>query len=292
MKQGVLIQGRGGLYTVSGDEGDRCVVRAKKKFRRERMTPLVGDRVRYTPGVGEAHGWLEEILPRRSLCLRPPAANITLLCVVVAPLPEPDWLLVDKLLLSARVQAIRPVLVLNKSDLGSGLFAQAREAYRGADIRILQTSALLGEGLEALRETMAGSLCCFAGQSGVGKSRLLSAVLGIELLEGELSVRSRRGKQTTRHTALLEGRGLRVLDTPGFSLLETPSDLDPRELPGLYPEFDAYRGACRFDPCFHDREPGCAVEAARKSGDIDAGRLFRYRELLLAVRTSWEERYA
>ncbi len=292
MRQGQLLEGRGGLYTVAGEDGVPCVVRAKKKFRREGLSPLVGDSVLYSPGTDGAHGWLEEILPRRSVCLRPPAANISLLCVVVAPLPQPDWLLVDKLLLFAGTQDIQPLLVVNKADLGADLFEEARRAYRGAGLQVLSTSAMLRTGLEELGEAMAGSLCCFAGQSGVGKSRLLGELLGLELSQGELSERILRGKQTTRHTALLLGRGLRVLDTPGFSLLEPPGGMDPDALPGLYPEFQAYGGRCRFDPCFHDREPGCAVEAARKAGDIDAGRLERYRELLRSIKSSWRDRYA
>ena len=105
MTEGQIIEGRGGLYTVS-DGWDTYVLRAKKKFRRQRMTPLVGDRVLFTPGTGEEHGWLEEILPRQSECLRPPVANITLLALVVAEAPAPDWLLIyyvdhEKLVLTA-----------------------------------------------------------------------------------------------------------------------------------------------------------------------------------------------
>ena len=99
MMQGQIIEGRGGLYTVRDAAGIDHVLRAKKKFRRQHMTPLVGDRVDFTPGEGDEHGWLEEILPRSSQCLRPPVANITLLVIVAAVAPAPDWLLIDKLLL-------------------------------------------------------------------------------------------------------------------------------------------------------------------------------------------------
>ena len=125
MMQGQIIEGRGGLYTVRDAAGIDHVLRAKKKFRRQHMTPLVGDRVDFTPGEGDEHGWLEEILPRSSQCLRPPVANITLLVIVAAVAPAPDWLLIDKLLLGARMQGMRAVLVMNKCDLGEDAAQQA-----------------------------------------------------------------------------------------------------------------------------------------------------------------------
>lgn len=291
MRTGVLCEGRGGLYTVLEDGGGSFVVRAPKKFRREGISPLVGDRVRFSPGAGETHGWMEEILPRVSVFVRPPVANVTLLCVVVAPEPPPDWLLVDKLLLAAGMQGISAVLAVNKEDLCPSLPGDARHAYRGAGVFVQGVSAARGTGLEALGERMRGSLCCMAGQSGAGKSSLLGALLGKRLDTGELSARLGRGRQTTRHTALLEGRGLRALDTPGFSLLVAPRALDPRELWRYYPEFEALRGRCRFDPCYHMREPDCAVEAAREAGALDGGRLLRYRELMAELESNWEERY-
>ena len=104
MMEGIIVRGRGGFYTVRDAEGREFVLRAKKKFRRQKISPLVGDRVYFTPGEGreegkEEDGWVEEILPRVSQCLRPPVANISLLCIVAAPSPAPDWLLVDKLLI-------------------------------------------------------------------------------------------------------------------------------------------------------------------------------------------------
>ena len=126
MKTGQIIEGRGGLYTVAEDNGDIWVLRAMNKLRRANLTPLVGDLVRFTPGTGEEHGWLTDILPRTSYCLRPPVANIDLLCLTVAPTPQPDWLLVDKVLLFARMQHIIPLLVVNKCDLSEDAYQDAR----------------------------------------------------------------------------------------------------------------------------------------------------------------------
>lgn len=289
MTEGQIIEGRGGLYTVS-DGRDTYVLRAKKKFRRQRMTPLVGDRVLFTPGEGEEHGWLEEILPRQSECLRPPVANISLLALVVAEAPAPDWLLIDKLLLGARMQGMRALLIVNKCDLGQTSAETARRDYAGADLTVYPVSAAQGLGLEELRERLRGETVCFAGQSGVGKSTLLNHLLGLELQTGEIS-RIERGKHTTRHASLITCGDIRVMDTPGFSLLEFEQVMDPVELMEYYPEFMPYAGQCRFQPCYHGSEPGCAVSKAVAAGEVSPARVERYRELLEKTRQLWRERY-
>lgn len=290
-RQGTLVRGMGGLYYVLGQDGETHVVRCKKKFRRMRMTPLVGDEVLFTPGEGEEHGWLEEILPRTTECLRPPVSNVTLLLIVVAPEPEPDLMLVDRLMIRARSQSMAMALVVNKCDLNPGLGETLARQYAGAETAVCLVSAATGEGLDALRGVMAGHLSCLTGQSGVGKSTLLNALFGFTLETGEISEKIRRGKNTTRHAELLVKDGLRVLDTAGFSLLELDGQTDPVTLKDEYPEFAPYEGKCRFEPCYHDREPGCAVTAACGAGEIDPQRLARYRELLAQVKQTWRERY-
>lgn len=291
MRQGTLIRGVGSFYTVVDASGDQYTLRCKKKFRRMHISPLVGDEVLFTPGEGEEHGWLEEILPRKSECLRPPVANVQYLLIVVAPAPEPDLLLVDRIMVRARMQGMDIALVTNKCDLDASLSDRLRAQYCACGVRVFAVSAVTGEGLDALRDAMRGRLCCLTGQSGVGKSTLLGAVLGMELETGELSERIQRGKNTTRHAELLMKDGLRVLDTAGFSLLELDGMMEPVTLKDYYPEFAIHEGRCRFQPCYHDREPGCSVTAACEAGQIDPLRLQRYRSLLSDVREAWRNRY-
>ena len=291
MRQGTLIRGYGGFYTVRDAEGQEFTLRCKKKFRRLGLSPLVGDEVLFTPGEGEEHGWLEEILPRSSQCLRPPVANVSLLLIVVAPVPEPDLLLVDRMMVRARAQGMDMLLVVNKCDLDKGLAQELSAQYAGAQVPVYAVSAESGQGLATLRERMGGRLCCLTGQSGVGKSTLLNALLGLSLETGEISRKIQRGKNTTRHAELLVKDGLRVLDTAGFSLLELDGGMEPVTLKEYYPEFAEYEGKCRFEPCYHDREPGCAVTAACGEGAIHPRRLARYRALLAEVRQAWRERY-
>ena len=185
---------------------------------------------------------------------------------------------------------MRAVLVINKCDLGEDAAQQARRDYAGAELPVLCVSAGTGAGVEQLRAQMQGKIACFAGQSGVGKSTLLNALLDLHLQTGEIS-RIERGKHTTRHAQLIEAGGLRVMDTPGFSLLEFDQVMDPVELMDYYPEFQPYQGCCRFQPCYHGSEPGCAVIQAAREGKISPARLERYHELLEKTRQLWRERY-
>lgn len=292
--EGIIIRGRGGLYTARDGAGREYVLRAKKKFRRQGMSPLVGDRILFTPGeISDEHGWVEEILPRQSQCLRPPVANVTFLCVVVAPRPAPDWLLVDKLLIYARKQGIRPLLIMNKADDegAEATFAQMQAMYAGAEAEMLAVSAREKNGLQPLEVRLAGETCCFSGQSGVGKSTLLNALFGLGVETGEISEKIQRGKNTTRHAELFARGDAQVIDTPGFSLLEMDEAFDPVLLREYYPEFQPYEGKCRFAPCYHGSEPGCAVLQAAKSGLINGERLDRYHILLADCRQAWRNRY-
>ncbi len=296
MLEGVLVRGFGGFYVAVEPDGTEHTLRCKKKFRHMHISPLVGDMVRFTPRSGEEHGWLEEILPRKTECLRPPVANVTLLLVVICPSPEPDLLLVDRLLVRARLQGMKTAIVVNKCDLDETLAGRIEREYAGAECPVLAVSAKAGTGLDALRALMAGeSCCCLTGQSGVGKSTLLNTLLGLTLETGDISEKIRRGKNTTRHAQLLIAKvpegDVRVLDTAGFSLLELDAKMEPEKLRECYPEFAEHEGECRFTPCMHDREPGCSVTAAVEAGLIDPGRVERYRQLLAEVRETWKQRY-
>jgi len=171
--EGVIVKGVGGLYYARGEDGGTHVLRARGIFRRRHITPMVGDRVRFTPGQGEEHGWVEEILPRESQLVRPPVANVRYLVIVLAPAPAPDYLLIDTLIAMALRQGIRPALVVNKCDLDGGTYEAVRSDYAGLGAPLLAVSALSGQGMDGLRSLLASGVCCLAGQSGVGKSTLL-----------------------------------------------------------------------------------------------------------------------
>ncbi len=291
-QHGTILRGIGSFYSIlSRSDGNVYTVRAKKKFRRQSISPLVGDEVLFLPGQGEEDGWLEEICPRTSVCIRPPAANITQLLIVIAPVPSPDLLLVDRLMIQARKQGIRCALVISKCDLDTELALRMREEYAQADCRVLPVSSMTGEGCDEVKSVMRGELNCLAGQSGVGKSTLLNRLFGLQEETGQISEKIQRGKNTTRRAEMFVVEDIRVLDTAGFSLLEMEEVMDPVLLKEAYPEFEPMEGQCRFQPCYHDREPGCAVTDAVLRGAIPEARVQRYRRILADVRTNWKERY-
>ena len=290
--EGSILRGIGSFYTVLCDEdGREYTLRAQKKLRHQHLTPMVGDRVRFTPGQGEEDGWLEEILPRKSMLVRPSVANVDMLMLVVASVPAPDLLLCDKLILRATQGNMTPAICVNKIDLGDALARQIAAEYAGTQLRVFSVSAHTGEGVGALREAMRGRVTCLAGQSAVGKSSLLNALFGLSLETGGLSRKTERGRHTTRRAEMMALHGMFVLDTPGFSLLEIEDGMEPEAFAQLYPEYNALSGGCRFQPCLHDREPGCAVHAAVDCGELSAARWARYRELLGEVREKWKGRY-
>ncbi len=295
MMHGYILSGRGGLYTaLDMDSMQRYVLRAKNKFRRERITPLVGDEIDFSPGTqSDEHGWIENIHPRKNSLIRPPVANISLLAILLAPVPEPDWLLVDRMLIIAHRQGIECLLIVSKSDLDQHqLYKKTKAEYRGAGCEVCCSSVNEPESLQLIKEKLHHEFTCFCGQSGVGKSTLLNHLFDLGAQTGQLSTHIQRGKNTTRHSELFCLKDCCVFDTPGFTFLEEEECMTPAELQKQYPEFALYADLCRFSPCMHHREPECAVKEAVLEGLISSGRYDRYLLLLSEAREKWKDRYS
>ena len=290
--QGTILRGIGGFYYAMDEGGQVHTLRAQGKIRREHLKPKVGDRVEISPGEGEEHGWIHHILPRRNELTRPPVANVDLILIVVAAVtPDPDLMMVDRLMMNARRAGMDVRLAINKCDLNREQAAEIARQYRGAMVSPIAISARTGEGLEVLREALKGLVFTLAGQSGAGKSTLANALYGLDQETGALSQRIERGRNTTRHCELIPvpGGGM-VLDTPGFSLLETEV-FDPVELKDSYPEFAPFEGMCYFQPCYHATEPKCAVRDAVDREEIDRRRHERYAAILEDLKLRWRDRY-
>ena len=290
--EGIILRGIGSFYTVEDRAGSGLyTLHAQKKLRRTGLKPLVGDRVAFMPGEGEEDGWIEQILPRKNELVRPSVANVDTLMLVLAPVPLPDMVMIDKLVLRARRGGMTPALCVNKTDLESDLPQRIGREYAGSELHSFFVSARTGAGLEALRPMMEGRVTCLAGQSAVGKTSLLNALFGLEMETGGLSEKTARGRHTTRRAELMALGGAYVMDTPGFSLLELDDDLTPLDIAGYYTEYAALEEGCRFQPCLHDREPGCAVRRAVEKGELGQQRWERYRTLLAEARENQKGRY-
>ena len=292
-KTGIILKGVGGFYTVLSD-GMSFICKARGLFRKQNQTPIVGDNVSFSLNADGETGYLLSIEARKNELIRPMVANIDKLFIVVsASKPAVDLLLVDKLLLCCEKLRIEPVLIINKcDDADAASIDGIRKEYSLTGYRIYTVSAVTGDGIEALRSELQGSVVCFAGQSAVGKSSLLNALIpGMKLEVGELSRKTERGKHTTRHAELIPiGNGGAVLDTPGFSLLEN-IECEPEEIKNLYPELRRHVFECRFSGCLHVSEPGCAVKEVIIGRDFDSERYNRYVRLVKEAMENRKHKY-
>ncbi len=276
--QNYIIKGVGGFYYVKTADGVlEC--RAKGIFRKRGLTPVAGDNVRVETEGGSPV--VAEILPRKNVFVRPPIANVDNFFIVVSTVqPSPSTLVTDKLSAIAVDKGAQPVLVLTKDDLHSA--DEFAALYEHSGIPVIRANAATGEGLDAIRARLDGSLSVFSGNSGVGKSTLLSALLpDVRLETGEISKKLGRGRHTTREVTLYEAHGGLVADTPGFASLDMASagNIDKDDLQFAFPEIARLFGKCRFTGCAHIAESGCAVREALERGEIGETRYASYAEL-------------
>lgn len=273
MSRGRIEKALSGFYYVNtGGETLQC--RARGKFRREGLSPLVGDWVQVRE-LGNGEGFVEAVEERRNQFARPAAANIDQLVILAsAAIPVTEPYLIDRIASIAALKGCQVLLCLNKCDLNSA--DELYDIYSRSAIPVLRISAVTGQGLDALRTAIRGKLNAFTGNSGVGKSSVLNALLpSLDLPVGEVSKALGRGRHTTRHVELFAlGEDTYIIDTPGFSSFDT-AEMDlalKQHLPETFPEFAPYVDDCRFTGCTHTKEKGCRVLQAVKEGLIPASR--------------------
>ena len=292
MSEGRIQKALSGFYYVdTGTEVLTC--RARGKFRKDGVSPLVGDRVEVRE-LGNGEGFVEAILPRKNAFTRPAVANIDQLVVIASgAIPKTDPFLIDRVAAIAALKGCEVIILLNKCDLDSA--DSLYQIYRAAGFQTLRVSAQTGEGLEELIPLISGKLSAFTGNSGVGKSSILNALdPEFHLQVGEVSDALGRGRHTTRHVELFRlSCGAEIVDSPGFSSFETEElnlELKHR-LPDTFREFQPYLEHCRFVGCSHTKEKGCAVLEAVRRGDIQKIRHASYLRLYEELKPlkDWQE---
>ena len=289
--EGRIVRGIAGFYYVATEHGIvEC--RARGKFRKDNVTPLVGDIVEIQM-INDSEGYILNILPRKNELTRPPVANVDQAIIVFAIVrPELNRVLLDKMIVLAESNDIEPVICINKVDL-----KEDREAfdlvtiYQKIGYKAVTTSVVTKDGIKELKSYLKDKVSFFAGPSGVGKSSLINSIQSnIKLKTGEVSEKLLRGRHTTRSVELLSlDFGGYVLDTPGFTALTL--DIDNQDLRYYFREFLELQRGCKFSSCLHVNEPDCNIIKAVKEGLIDKNRYLSYLSLLKELKEKEKRRY-
>ncbi len=286
MIEGIIIKGIGGFYYIKTQD-DIIQCRARGIFREENLIPLVGDRVRIRISQEDNTGYIEEIFERKSQLLRPPVANVTQ-AIIVMSIKKPNistWLL-DRFLLMAEYEKLEIVICINKTDLDPDKAEQMKTIYEDAGYKVISTSSKTDMGIKELGTALKNNISVFAGPSGAGKSSLLNKVNPeFELVTGEVSSKTKRGKHTTRHVELLNlEANTYVLDSPGFSSLNIDFIEEEIELRDYFREIHKFGEHCKFLSCLHDKEPDCEVKEQVELGNINNGRYINYLQFLEEIK--------
>lgn len=294
---GIITKSVGGIYTVdvSTDIYNHKYIDCKARgvFRKNNISPVCADKVEVSEVDGDYV--ITEILPRKSLLIRPPLANLDNLVFVNSTVqPVPNLLLLDKFIAIAVYKKIKPIVVFTKIDLKNS--ADLESIYKNAGIDVFSVDNTTGEGYEDIKEMLQGKISAFTGNTGVGKSSLLNNIFpDLSLATNEISKKLGRGKHTTRHVELFPlEKGGYIADTPGFSTFETNQYdiIFKNDLANCFTEFKEYTDKCRFADCSHTKEKGCAVIEAVKDGIIAESRYKNYVTMYEEARLlkEWEYR--
>lgn len=287
MPEGKIVKALSGFYYVLNNE-ELIQCRGRGVFRKNKITPLVGDEVVYQ-AENDQEGYILEVKERRNELVRPPIANVDQAILVFSAV-EPDFStnLLDRFLVLVEFNQIQPIICITKMDLTNELQHQKIEVfaqqYRAAGYEVILTSSETETGIEQLNPHLENKISVFAGQSGVGKSSLLNALRpDLELKTNDISTHLGRGRHTTRHVELIKvGNGL-VADTPGFSSLEF-AEIEAEDLTSCFPELQNASENCKFRGCLHVSEPKCAVKAKVEAGEIPEYRYQHYMDFLQEIK--------
>ncbi len=278
--QGKIIKGIAGFYYVNIEGKGIFECKAKGAFRNNKIKPLVGDDVEIDIVDDEKKiGNISAILERTSEMIRPACANVDQAVIIFSiKTPNPNFNLLDRFVIYMDTCDVPCSICFNKDDLATEEeIEEIRNIYSKSGYDVFFVSAAGNQGIDELKKVLRNKTTVVAGPSGVGKSSLINLILDKNVMEtGAISVKTERGKHTTRHSELLYiGESSYIMDTPGFTSLDV-FGAQTDTLKFFYREFEQYSDECRFRTCVHINEPSCGVKGAVETGCIHKMRYENY----------------
>ncbi len=277
----------GKVLVKSGTQIFDCIIRGKVK--NDKQSVLVGDFCTFD----EKACSIEKILPRKNELSRPPVSNLDQIVIFVSSEPEPDFFLIDKLLINADKNNLKPIIILSKEDLFDKSFENDIFAQYSSLAEIIVTSTKKYHNIDLICEILKNKFSAFVGQSGVGKSTLLKTIINDEsIVIGDLSQKDGRGKNTTRASQIyyLPFGGM-IVDTPGFNFLNLDK-IKSSDLSRCYKDIEVFAKYCKYRSCNHQQKADeCAVKDAVLSGKLNKKRYDRFSELYKKLKESEDKKY-
>ena len=281
--QGLIVENKANLYKIQDENKKEYVATARGKFKNENQSPVVGDVVQFKIIEEEKNtAVIEKINERKTYIKRPKLANLTqLIFVMSCKHPKPDLLLLDKQIAFAEFLNIKPVIVLNKTDLDEKKeFENIEKIYTPIGYKVIKTDAKNGVGIEEIKDTLRNNISAYTGNSGVGKSTLINNLFRTNITEeGEISVKNKKGKNTTTGIKLYELEpNTYIADTPGFSTFEI-FEIPYKDLDHYFIEFKQGIENCKYVGCSHIKEQECGVKELLEVGNINTSRYNNYKKI-------------
>ena len=292
--QGLIVENISNLYKVKTDD-KIYETTARGKFKKDEISPVVGDFVNITVTDEEKNiAVIERIEERKVYIKRPKLANITQIIFVVSSKdPKPDLLMLDKQLAFAEYIGVKAIIVLNKTDLDKKQeFENIKKIYSEIGYNIILTNAKQRKGIEELKGMLKNNVNAFSGNSGVGKSTLINGIFNKDVTqEGEISKRNKRGKNTTTSVKLYEiDDNTYIADTPGFSTFDI-SEIESKDLYKYFKGFEQFVDNCEFVGCTHIKEENCGIKKAVEEGKIDKTRYERFCKIYNELKEKEERKW-
>ena len=274
--KGKIIKSISGVFFIESEEN---VYEAKQlgSFKKLKMKPLVGDIANFVEKDGSY--LIESIEERKNELIRPIVANVdNLLIVMTISTPSINLLLLDKFLVMAEYNHIRPIIIINKKDIE--IDELIYNMYKNIGYDVFETSIYDDESIHKVLEEIKGQTSVLSGPSGVGKSSIMNYLNKNKLIKTqEISMKLNKGKQTTRSVQLYSiDEATSIIDTPGFTSLELDFLQEEDELKNYIKEFNIYKNKCRFASCVHINEPDCEIKKQVEEEKISS---IRYKNYLL-----------